>query len=1297
MPVKSGIDSVLDRLLRFSAIERAVSTSEPEQLETRSAGIPKMMPPIPRPFMQPQPPIGTLPPQPEKEIFARDLIPEELFRLVTPPPVATLPPKEQPKPIPDISLDEFTDSYFTEKGWNKKIHRALASNEERQEYDIRLKEASDAYRAKYGNVAWLQSGIAKVAGFLVTPAKVIAPEIDWGDLTTADKVWGGIDVATWMPFLIPFKGLKVLKVGKTAKISEIAAEKIPGMDTLKKTIDMFEKPPKLGKIPFKEKLGNLRLAFEEQFTDELALINKLTARNKAKYGGKIPVELNAELHAANLRGASSAGLQKTVDVYAKMKRTLGKDVNENMVDAYLHLKHQQEVIKMHPERAIPGGLQVDELEKGLEAMKSHLGEVKFKQVESAADVIKQHYNSLLDARVESGLASQDLADLLKGQYPWYNPIKYIEAEGKYAIGVGGKRISVTSSGIRRLSELGSEAAMERPLNSLAVSTIEAETLIRRNDAAKAVIKLALQDEKLGSQIKKVVKARPVAKEAEKVIFRRPPGEIRGTVSYMEGGKRQVYEVPQKLEIVMKALDFVPASKFEAVIAAINQISKTAITGANPGFFIPNFAIDSMTAILTQGISPLRIGKRLAINLKNLIKGDEVLRELRRSGGGMEGFSGKSSQRIIREARKSGQLVLQKEIDWKQLLANPIELLEKIGYAVEMSPRTARFETALKRGLTKEEAALLSRRITIDFSRAGAAIRHANNFFIYLNAGVQGALIPFRALRDTPISRLFISGYMASILGNYSWNRQFPEYEDVPNYIKYGSLLFMLPSEEYDKRGNKVPHYITIVPNLREFAMFSAPLIYTLRKLDGEAPEDIGQFLGEVLPGLNPLGQITGQSGLPVPSQLGETMTEIALNKDVYRDRPVVPDELIGLEPEKQYDEYTSETARRLGEIIGLSPKKIDYFVNSAFGGLGRVFISAVNAVISGIAPEDVDPRIADLYAQLQEIKAPLVAPEDISRRRDEFLYSLKAEDRETVLELERKPDKQIPLITPIMRRIYREGGGQLYKTGQALAEKETGISAKQTAKAGKILGGVSGELQAAQERIDDNVRSGALTMQEWRNNHRDQGAMYRGALLAVGVIYPSSAQGQKSPDAWNEFMNSVFTLASSMPDMRTRGDLLVAAWRSIYPEEITEGKMDWDIFFARRDEFKANLIAEDKRLLEAELKSRMTAIEKMYFDITSDERFSFYYKLPEGTYRATYREMFPEFDAFLNLGGFVTTTRTNQALALLKKKTNEYGIPFEFMPAVKSILERKPEVSKLSKTKRAGGGLRELTESIFGK
>lgn len=71
---------------------------------------------------------------------------------------------------------------------------------------------------------------------------------------------------------------------------------------------------------------------------------------------------------------------------------------------------------------------------------------------------------------------------------------------------------------------------------------------------------------------------------------------------------------------------------------------------------------------------------------------------------------------------------------------------------------------------------------------------------------------------------------------------------------------------------------------------------------------------------------------------------LAKNRD-YLGRPIVPDHLKGtVEPEQQFNSYTSDLGKLIGRTFNLSPAQVDYVITGLGGSLGRYVQQASNLV-----------------------------------------------------------------------------------------------------------------------------------------------------------------------------------------------------------------------------------------------------------------------------------------------------------------------------------------------------------------
>jgi hypothetical protein len=907
-------------------------------------------------------------------------------------------------------------------------------------------------------------------------------------------------------------------------------------------------------------------------------------------------DLDAQMFAQLVPGARPLGLDIATMARRKALETLGPRIHRDYLDRFLVLTHGIAVRQMHKGRIVaPGIASIRAARSALNQMRRELGE-QYAKVEESAEVVTDFYADYLDKMVANGRAKREIAEFLHTTYPRYNPIGYVEdGVGKTAEGLaGGRGLSVTSSGLRLLSDYGQQSARQRPLEQMVRYAVNAEMGLAQNDAARSIIKMARRNPDMAGQVVKTSGARPVAAiplegGGKRVLFRRPGTELNGTISYMENGDRQLFKVPKQIERAAKELANLQPVPLEGLFQRLNAVPRAFLTSANPAFFASNFVFDSMVVGLTRGVLPTKTATSLVRNMIALFKDDKVLHEMLRARAGISGFSTPSEAGIIRAAERGGDLVLSDRLSWQALFRHPIQTLERIGGAFEMAPRRAVFEQEISRGTSLYKAGQAARNATVDFQRMGQSMRLLNSMFLYLNAGVQGSLLPFRALRDQRVAKYGIAGYMSMSAALYAHNRQFEEYKDVPLFDKYTKIMVMLPSHEVDERGNTKPHRAFLVPTLREFTLFSAPLTYVLAKLDGQAPEDMEAFLKATVPSAWPASAITGAGGaIQVPTYIGETMREIAQNRDSFSDQPIVPLELQAKPAAEQFDEFTSASAVAVGRVFSISPKMIDHLMRT---GLGYDLVSATDAIINHFAPDE-DPEIVGLVEQLKQIQETMPA-DSVERTRTAFLRALPGDVRNEVRLQERKPQTQIPIIDSIIRRFYRTYGGQIYRTGRTQAAKALGSSPEQTEAASRLLGEVGDEMHTSQQSSDEDLLNRAITPDGWRQVRKHQGAQWSMALLVLGKLFPQAVQvlAPEDREAYNRF---VHTVVGKIPDRRTRAQILYAGFQSIVPKEEFEGMPDLESFFDQREQYIEGLSKEDSRLLVAERRVRMTPTEEIY-------------------------------------------------------------------------------------------------------
>ena len=520
--------------------------------------------------------------------------------------------------------------------------------------------------------------------------------------------------------------------------------------------------------------------------------------------------------------------------------------------------------------------------------------------------------------------------------------------------------------------------------------------------------------------------------------------------------------------------------------------------------------------------------------------------------------------------------------------------------------------------------------TINFGRGGDQIRRWNQYVLFLNAAFEGFKLPFRSLgidlhpdirpvenpvaggpqfefgTDTFAGRgqtgrtLDITGgrkQAAMILGGATvtywgiqtnWNKRekfngIPLYYDVPQYVRYNALVFMLPAERDDsgdyildpQTGRPTPRYIVLPHKLREWNWFMQSATLLDEITDEEVPLDKSKFAGEIWKSTSPI------SDIPIP-EIVNVGVEQYTGMDFWRNAPIVDEELQGMESQEQYDRNTSETIRRISGMMGDanipefdiplgSPQRLEHLYESITGGTGRMVTSMT----------DYGLRAMDDLRKLED--RPMEQKVEDYRNMDrtsriEFQTSLSPKEYDEFQKEIRMPRKEIPFWNAMLNSFYPERGGGLRETGRMATEDMfPNVSGEDVEKAGRAMSKVRRELLEQQMESDDKLNSwveggtnNVLSPSEWREEKSNKWKRYEGAELAVSQIYHRSIQGQDE-ETRDRYYQSLYTAAGKMSDMRVGIDLLLAGYYAIEPESSDPSNTEWNQFFADREAYVENI------------------------------------------------------------------------------------------------------------------------------
>jgi hypothetical protein len=729
-------------------------------------------------------------------------------------------------------------------------------------------------------------------------------------------------------------------------------------------------------------------------------------------------------------GAANAGATRYILAIEEVKK-IAPNAMADDINTILYANHAKEVLaEKGAKRVMAGGFTTQaELDAALSQLETKLGKAEFAKVTKAAEHIQGIYANELKRLVEEGLVSKELGDELAKKYPWYNPLQYVEdAEILANQGKSVKPFNVISSGIKRLTEVGTAKEASAPLNILGDQLIKNEVRIVKNQTGRAIIDLALQDKALG--VHKISTIRPVASVGGESVFRPTYEDIPGTLSFFENGKRQVYQVPDFIYREANVLNKTISNPVSSLIGAMNGISRSAFTTASPPFVVSNILNDMLTAFLNRGILPHETGMRLISAMRGL-ENDKIMQAFRLSGGYQQRFYGRGANALAKDVGvTSGKVIT----DSKSFMKKVWEAVPAAGEAGEQAPRTALFKRQLDRTLPEwrnmtveaiaatpqgRKAAADAVELTINFGRGGYLIKAANPFVIFLNASMEGTKLPFRVLRTNPAARWRLAGVAAGVTGLAAYNLSYPEYMDIPNNIRWGSVVIMLPSNKKNPDGTNVPNYVTIIPKTREWGMLLGSLGYAMESMYAKDPANFGTFSSTMAPMLSPISEV------PIPQVIAELVEQQA-NWDFYTSRPIVSQSLQNLPTGEQTTPNVSRTIEAGAKALGISPVRTQHFISGLFGGASQTITSVTDWIAKLVAPETPSPEVAalaDQYNALPESEQP------------NFLKKLNASNKRALENYLTGRREALPILGAIGRRIMPGYGGQLESNQYDLEEK----------------------------------------------------------------------------------------------------------------------------------------------------------------------------------------------------------------------------------------------------------------------
>ncbi|HEY6022453.1 MAG TPA: LPD38 domain-containing protein [Candidatus Paceibacterota bacterium] len=393
------------------------------------------------------------------------------------------------------------------------------------------------------------------------------------------------------------------------------------------------------------------------------------------------------------------------------------------------------------------------------------------------------------------------------------------------------------------------------------------------------------------------------------------------------GKMEVWNIAPELADMYKGFQPYEMHWMVRALGFVPQIAKIGITD-NPAFAFINSFRDSFDAF-AQSRYGFRLGEDSMRGFFESVTNGEYHKEFRASAGTAGGISSKSVTSLD-EAVLSVLPKTPGDIGM-HLIKHPVDALREFSLPFEEAARMGEFIRARKAGASVFEAGIAASRVTTNFRQHGLSMQGINHIVMFLNPALQSLDTFGRAVKRNP-QRVIATGIASVMLPSiYLWaaNRDDKDIQELRK-SRYGSSnwFIRMPNGE-----------ISRYPKPFIFgAVFGTGVENALDAAYDKDPTAGRRFINALV------DQIPYNL---IPTTLNLTLG-LANNKDFSTGGPIAPDQLETgtsvVEPRYRARPETGPTARKVGDLLNISPAKIEFAVRNMLGTLGFDALRGIDMV-----------------------------------------------------------------------------------------------------------------------------------------------------------------------------------------------------------------------------------------------------------------------------------------------------------------------------------------------------------------
>lgn len=691
-------------------------------------------------------------------------------------------------------------------------------------------------------------------------------------------------------------------------------------------------------------------------------------------------------------------------------------ISREEFNGYLYAKHAAHrnavIAERNPEMQEAGSGMTDEQAEGILAEFEEQG--KTAQLESAAQKVYDMMNEQRDLLVSSGLETQATIDEWRETHgDTYVPLKTTTANGELqAIGRG-----VDTRGKNFHPALG-RASEAQDIFSHAVVQMQ-QTIIKaeKNHVGNTFLRLVQQNPSHAMwEIDEQRTTRRLNKETGEVET-----GLDHTVKYdpnvfitrVKGKEFQITLKDEHLARAMKNMGIDKINTVSRVFSGINRYLAMVNTSLNPEFAASNFARDVQTAmaniISEQEISTnerirdakaltLKVARdipqamrgafigmmnpdnRLAVQLgasKKAAEWKKWFDEFAAEGGKIEFFGFKDIEQVNRDLlaalNRKDETAVNKIVDGALKVKHAADI---INGAVENATRLATYKNLREAKVSKKKAANVALNLTVNFYKKGELGSAIGAYYLFYNAGVQGAARIVYAMKSKKLQAL-LGGITMGAFTLAEFNRYIggedeesgeSYYDSIPDHVKRRNMIIM--TGEFNENGEPI---YTKLPLPYGYNVPHVIGTQASAMMHGKGIVDAtGTILSAIMESFNPIGGDDNFLKQFAPTVV-DPFIEIELNED-FASRALRPEpspfNRVDTPDSQLYWQNVNPNAKlftqKLNELTGgnevrpgwldISPESLEHLGAFAVGGAGQFIKRGENFVEKIVKDEELDIR-----------------------------------------------------------------------------------------------------------------------------------------------------------------------------------------------------------------------------------------------------------------------------------------------------------------------------------------------------